>query len=193
MKITLEKVRVCFAHNLFKSSAFAGDPNAKEKFQGEFLIERTGKNFDLMFNAIKEEAKKEWGDKAEETLKAVQASGKVWCLRDGDLKDRPEYKGKFVVSSKNEMKPLVIDENGSPVSATDGKVYSGCYVHAIIEVKAGSKPSKQVYAYLLGVKFAGDGDRLSGSVASADDFAAIPVEASAAAADSGKGAASLFG
>jgi len=192
MKIHLKNVRQCFAQNLFVARAFANDPDATEKYQGEFLIEPGSENHNAMKKAIQEAAVKEWADKAGETLKAVAANGKVWCLRDGDLKERPEYKGKLVVSAKNQIRPLVIDRNRAPLTLQDGKPYSGAYVNVILEVKAGSKPSKQVYAYLLGVQFVEDGDRLGGSVAAADDFEEIPDAGKTEAETSGKGAASLF-
>lgn len=192
MKVHLKNVRVCFAHNLFTPSKFAGDPAAKEKYQGEFLVDPTSENVKIIKSAIEAEAKREWGEKAAETLKGVSAVGKVWCLRDGDLRERPEYKGKLIVSAKNEMRPLIVGPNREPLVASDGKIYSGCYVNAIIDVKAASKPNKQVYAYLLGVQFNADGERLSGSVAAADDFEEIPPSEGEKVASSGGGAAALF-
>jgi hypothetical protein len=192
MKIMLKNVRLCFARNLFqKSKPTAAGADAKEKYQGEFILEVGSPNHALMKEAINGAAKVEWGDKAEDTLKAVAAAACIWALRDGDLKDRPEYKGKLVASAKNEIRPLVIDEARSPMDADDSRIYSGCYVNAIIDVKAGSKPKKQVYAYLLGVQKVADGERLSGSVAAADDFEEIP-QAEGHKAAAGGGAASLF-
>ena len=193
MKVHLKNVRLCFAHNVFTASKPAvATADVKEKYRGEFLVEVGSENHTNMKAAIHAEAVREWGEKATDNLKAVAATGKVWCLRDGDLKERPEYKGKLVVSAKNEIRPLVIDQNRGPVDKESGRIYSGCYVNAIIDVKAGSKPSKQLYAYLLGVQLHADGERLSGSVAAADDFEALPGAEAAKVETSGKGAASLF-
>ena len=192
MKVQLKNVRLCFAQNLFIARAFANDPEATEKFQFEGLIEPGSENHLLMKKAIQDAAAKEWTDKADATLKAVAAAGKVWCLRDGDSKERPEYHGRLIVSAKNQIRPTIIGRNRSPLTLQDGVIYSGCYGNAIVEVKAGSKPSKQVYAYLLGFQFAEDGERLGGSVASADDFEEIPDAGVAKAAESGKGAGSIF-
>lgn len=194
MKVKINRARLCFAQNLFVASKPAtASADSKVKFQIEALIEPTGENVKLMKDAINAEAQREWGEKATDTLKQVHAAGKIWCLRDGDLKDRPEYKGKLVVSAKNETRPITLgsgpDGRGA-VTQADGMFYSGCYVNAIIDVKAGSKPSKQVYAYLLGVQFAGDGERLAGSAASADDFE--PIKGNATPEVAIQGAAGLF-
>jgi hypothetical protein len=62
------------------------------------------------------------------------------------------------------------------LSASSGKVYSGCYVNASIELWAqDNKFGKRINATLMGVQFLRDGARLvGGGVASADDFEAIP-------------------
>jgi hypothetical protein len=192
MKVTLNHVRLCFAQNLFKKSKpAAAGADAKEKYQGEFILEPESDNHNSLRAAITAAAKAEWGDKADDVLKKVAATDHIWCLRDGDAKDRPEYKGKKVAAAKNEIRPLVIDQVRSPISPDDGTLYSGCYVNVIMDVKAGSKPKQQVYAYLLGVQKAADGERLSGSVAAADDFEEIP-QAEGQKAAAGGGAASLF-
>lgn len=191
MKVHIKNVRLCFAHNLFSpSKPRVASADSKEKYQGEFIIERDSEAFNLMIEAINEAAKLEWGEKAPDVLKQVKAAGKLWCLRDGDTKDRPEYQGKMVVSAKNEIAPLLVDEHRKEIAKNSGKLYSGCYVNAIIDVKAGSQPSKQVWAYLLGVQFWADGERLSGASAKADDFDAIPQPEQAKAKTDG--AAALF-
>lgn len=194
MKVHLKEVIVSFPQ-LFEARAF--DANSDEKFSADFLIERGSAHEKLMKDAIQAEAVKLWADKASAKLKAVAAAGKVWCLRDGDGRVNkegeayPGYPGRLYVNAKNTLRPLVIDGNRTPLTAADGKPYSGAIVNAILDVRVSNKPSDQAYAYLLGVQFVKDGERLAGgSVAAADDFEAIPDQAAPEAAKSG--AAALF-
>lgn len=194
MKVHLKEAIIAFPQ-LFDAKAF--DADSDEKFSGDFLIERGSENEKLMKAAIKTEAVKLWPDKADVKLKAMAAAGKIWCLRDGDARVNKEgepyngYPGRLYVNAKNTIRPLVIDGNRAPLTAADGKPYSGAVVNAIIDVRVGNKPSDQAYAYLLGVQFVRDGERLAGgSVAAADDFEAIPDTAAPAVAASG--AAALF-
>jgi hypothetical protein len=83
----------------------------------------------------------------------------------------------------------------APLSASDGKPYSGCYVNALVELwaQAHAEHGKRINASLMGVQFSKDGERLSGgATAAADDFDAIPQATQTAAASTGQGAASLF-
>lgn len=197
MKITVLGGRLCFAQHLFTASkppTAAAD--ADLKFQGKIIVERDSEAAKIVKAAVEAEAKREWGEKWQDVLKAVQAAGNIWVLRDGDLEERPEYKGKLTVNAKNKIRPLTLGagpDGRSAVTEQDGKLYSGCYVNMILDVKAGSKPKKQVYAYLLAVQFVKDGERLGGGLtAAADDFAPIPQEAVAQAAATGAGASGLF-
>lgn len=202
MKIQLKNARLNYAKGLFHASAFDADSDAK--YGGDFIIEKDSPNLKIMKEAIQAEAVREWGDKATEMLKAVLATGKIWCLRDGDAKTTKEgnpvqgYAGKLYVSAKNTIRPLLLgagaDGRGA-VAEEDNILYSGCRVNVIIDVRAGSKPSKQVWAYLLGVQKCGDDESLGGVTAAADDFEPIPgTEAAAGTAPAAPagGASALF-
>ena len=178
MKVKLENVILSMPY-LFEAKAFDADSDAK--FSAHFLVEKNSPAMKVVVDAIQAEAKALWKDAAPGKLKAVKAAGKIWCLRDGDGKVDKNgepfkgYAGRYFVSAKNTLRPTVVDGQRQPVDAADGKVYAGCVVNAFIDVRANAKPSDQVYAYLLGVQFVKDGERLGGgAVASADDFEAIP-------------------
>ncbi len=180
---------------LFEASAF--DDKSDEKFSAHFIIERGSEHEAAVKAAISAEATKLWQDKAGAKIKSILAAGKLWCLRDGDTKLDKQgnpmagYAGKLFVSAKNTIRPLVIDQGKAPITAADGKLYAGAIVNAHIDVRVNNKPSDQAYAYLLGVQFVRDGERLAGgAVASVDDFDAIPEAAMQAAEKTG--AASLF-
>jgi hypothetical protein len=69
-------------------------------------------------------------------------------------------------------RPLVIDRNRDPLTAADGKPYSGCYVNVSIDVWAqDNKYGKRINAQLKGIQFVRDGDAFGGGApASPDEF-----------------------
>lgn len=172
MKTMVNNVRLSMPF-LFEPTRF--DEKSDLKFSAHLLIKPGSPQHQVVKDAIAAACKETWKDKAGEMYTAAKAAGKVWALRDGDAKPKvPGYPGMLFVSAKNKTRPLVIDNNKAPVSAVDGTIYPGCYVNASLDIKAGDKPISQVYARLLGIQFAGPGERLAGGVASAEDFEAIP-------------------
>lgn len=190
-KVTLKDVRLTFPQ-LFEPKQVngQGDP----KFSGAFLFAKNHPQAAEIKKAITEAATAKWAAKTPEVLKALAAGDKL-CLHDGDAKsDYDGYSGNLFINASNKIRPLVIDGQRAPLTAADGKPYSGCYVNAILELWAQDNQfGKRVNASLLGVQFLRDGDRLAGGgVAAADDFEAIPAAEGEKVAESGQGAASLF-
>ena len=194
MKVNLNNVRLTFPQ-LFDAKQVngQGDP----KFSAAFLIPRDHPQIGAVKEAIKAAADAKWGAKALEVLKALQASDKL-ALHDGDAKsDYDGYAGNLFVNASNKIRPLVIGQQREPLTAADGKPYSGCYVNAIVEFwSQDNQFGKRVNASLLGVQFVKDGERLAGGgVASQDDFEPIPgTEAAAGTAPAAPagGASALF-
>lgn len=210
MKVNLNNVRLTFPQ-LFDAKQVngQGDP----KFSAAFLIPRDHPQLGAVKEAIAEAAKAKWGESPETTkdkdgksvvmpkyqvmLKALSASDKL-ALHDGDAKsDYDGYAGNLFVNASNKIRPLVIGQQREPLTAADGKPYSGCYVNAIVEFwPQDNQFGKRVNASLLGVQFVKDGERLAGGgVASQDDFEPIPgTEAAAGAAPAAPagGASALF-
>ncbi len=192
MKITLNDVRLAFPVLFTPKAAKAGQ---KEKFSAAFIFPATHPAVAQLKEAMRKVAQEKWGDKWEDFYKGLAASDKL-AVHDGDIKAQYQgYPGNLYLNASNELRPLVIGPLREPLVAADGKPYSGCYVNAIVEVWAQQhvEHGKRINASLMGVQFLRDGERLAGgSVAAADDFAAIPAAAAAEAVTSGKGAASLF-
>lgn len=185
MKVQIKGARLFFARNVFiPSKPRTASADAKLKYQLEAAIDPGSENHRLIKEALLVEANNKTNGKGLEKLKQIAAAANMWVLRDGNLRVdaegnvRPEYKDKLIVSAKNEVRPLILGggpDGRAPLTFEDGKLYSGCHVNAIIDVQIGDKPKWQAYAYLLGVQFAGDGERTGGGVvAVADDFEAIP-------------------
>jgi hypothetical protein len=181
MKVQLNDVRLSFAQALFEAQQVQGQ--GEKKFSASFLFPPNHPCVAAIKDAMKKVATEKWGAKAGEVFAALKAGDKL-CLHDGDSKPQYEgYKGNLFLNASNKIRPLVIDGNKSPLDASSGKPYSGCYVNAVIELwPQANKFGQRINASLQGVQFLRDGQRLSGGgVASADDFQAIPdAEANAA-------------
>ena len=169
MKIKLTNVRLSFAQ-LFEAKTVNGE--GKPAFSASFLINPNDPQVAMINAAIEAVAKDKWGVKADAQLKVMRTADKT-CLHSGDLKANYDgFEGMLYVSSRNTLRPLVIDVDKSPLVAEDGKPYSGCFVNASVELWAqDNNYGKRVNATLMGVQFFKDGESFSGGgVADADDF-----------------------
>jgi hypothetical protein len=181
-----DPVRLAFGHLFTKRPGMQNDDGSKspDKFEATLLLTPGGENERKVQRAIAEVAKEKWGDDWEELYKEFADDQKG--LRKGSLK-RTEagdvYDGfadmKYI-TAKNETRPGVFNLKNEPVAAEDdGAPYSGCYVHAEVDLwglkKKGVK--KRIVIDLLGVRKAADGDAFSaGAPASkADSFASLSV------------------
>jgi len=191
--VMLQDVRLSFANALFEAKQVQGQGDAK--FSASFIIPPNHPCVAAIKAAMKKVAEEKWGAKAGEVFIALRAGDKL-ALRDGDTKPQYEgYKGNLFLNASNKIKPLVIDGNKSPLQASSGKPYAGCYVNGSIEVWAQDNQfGKRINATLKGVQFLRDGARLAGGgVASAEDFEAIPDAAPAGGAQSAPAGASTGG
>ncbi|CDH07893.1 putative protein p50 [Xenorhabdus bovienii str. oregonense] len=170
MKIKLPNVRPAFPE-LWEATQVNGQGDYK--FRSAFLMPKERK--DLMAEieaAILKVATDKWGAKAEGIIKSIRGNNMRFNFRDGD--DKPDYDGYagcMYISASNKARPLVIDRDRTPLTAQDGRPYSGCYVNATIDIFAYDNNGKGISATLLGVQFLRDGDAFTGGgVASVDDF-----------------------
>lgn len=189
MKVTLSNVRLSFPH-LFEPAQVQGQGDAK--FSASFIIPKDHPALAEISKAIVAAATEKWGVKATEALAQLKAAGKL-PVRDGDGKaSYAGYAGNLYANASSKTRPLVINGDKSPLTAADGKMYSGAYVNAIVQAWAQDNAyGKRVNFSLMGVQFVKDGERLAGGeVASADDFEAITPPQTEAVQKSG--AASLF-
>lgn len=177
MRILLKDVRLAFP-NIWKASAPKG--GGEPAFSASFLLPKNHPQLADLNKAIDAVAKVRWGDKADAILKAVRASDKT-CLHNGDAKSEYEgFEGNLYVSSRSKVRPTVFDQLRNELSEADGKLYSGCYVDASLEVWAQDNDfGKRVNAELRGVQFRRDGDAFAGGArpAAADEFEEIAAPA----------------
>lgn len=175
MKIKLNNVRLSFAQ-LFEAKTVNGE--GKPAFSASFLINPNDPQVKTINEAIEAVAKDKWGTKADATLKVMRTADKT-CLHSGDLKANYDgFEGMLYISSRNALRPLVIDVDKSPLVAENGKPYSGCFVNASVELWAqDNNYGKRINATLMGVQFFKDGESFSGGgVADADDFDDLSID-----------------
>lgn len=171
-----------------------------EKYQGtgeprysfSVIVEPGSKSDEKIRTALRAVAAEKWGeDKADAAVKALVKAQKTAYV-DGDTKPNVEgYEGKWVVQAHakaNQPPALVATKNGQNVRLdreTQGVIYAGCYVNAIVEFWAqDNNYGKRLNAQACGLQFVRDGDSFSGGrPASEDDFETIDDEASVDAGD----------
>jgi hypothetical protein len=173
-RVTLKDVRIAYAQGIF--TARAAKPGDKEKYGAAFLFPANHPAVKQLADATIRAAQTKWGDKAGDMLKQLKAADRL-PVHNGDAKaSSAGYAGNLYVNAGNAIRPTVVDGNRAPLTASDGKPYSGCFVNAIIEVwPQDNQHGKRINASLLGVQFVRDGEKLAGgSTATADDFEAIP-------------------
>jgi hypothetical protein len=169
MKIRIQNVRLAFP-NLFEATTVAGE--GKPAFSASFLIDPNDPQVKEINAAIEQVAKDKWGAKADVQLKAMRAADKT-ALHDGDLKAQyAGFENMLYISARNAVRPTVLNRDKSPVTESDGIIYAGCYVNAVLELWAqDNNYGKRVNASLAGVQFNRDGDAFAGGQsASEDDF-----------------------
>lgn len=157
-EVKLKNVRLSYEH-IFRAASFNGDDGddgGKPKFSASFIFDpetKEGKaNLIACEDAIEEAKFKKWGNKQPKLR-----DDKIALRND---KDSEEYEGMYYVSASSTRRPKVFDIDGStPLAESDGVIYSGCYVNAIVRFWAqDNKWGKRVNASLEGVQFLEDGE-----------------------------------
>lgn len=148
-QITLTDVRLSFA-DLFKAKAVNdGEP----RFGANFLLDKTKDQKQI--KKIGDEIRRIEGAK----FKGKKLPADKVCLRDGDEKEYDGYAGMLFLSAANKKRPTVVDRAKSPLTAEDGKPYSGCYVNAVVRLWAQDNNfGKRINASLEVVQFLRDGE-----------------------------------
>lgn len=169
MKLKLENVRLAFPE-LFTAKTVNGE--GEPAFSASFLFAPDHPAAKLVREAQEEVGKQKWGAKWPTVKKEMEAKDRL-ALHDGDAKaSYAGYEGNMYVSSRNKVRPVVVDRDRTPLQPGDSKPYAGCYVTALVELWAQDNAyGKRINASLRGVQFLKDGDAFSGGgVASEDEF-----------------------
>lgn len=159
------------------------NPTDTPKYGGQFIFAPDSEAAAAAKNALTQAAQEVFGANWQAIVGAMEKSKK--CLRKGDenlTRDgavRDGYAGNLYLVARNKVKPLIIgplkDASGNfPVLTEEsGKPYGGCFVNVKVEVKAMKAKEQipnQVYATLLTVQFAGDGESFGAAPGTAEGF-----------------------
>lgn len=137
-----------------------------------------------MKKVIEEVTTAAWKGKAVAIYDSIKGNSQKCCWRDGTPTGYDGYDGMYVLASsrgQEKGRPLVIDRDKSPLQASDGKPYAGCYVNATVEIWVqDNKWGKALRATLRGVQFVKDGDSFAaGTPLNDDEFTEIAAPADA--------------
>lgn len=174
-QIRLNNVRVSFAQGLFEAKVIGSDPNAKPRYTASFLLGPEHPQLKELEKTIELVAKEKWKEKAPALLAGMKKKDDV-CLHDGDTKPYADYAGNFFISAaaQESTPPSIYNADRTPFDAKKGhqRIYSGCYVNAVVTIWAQDNIfGKRINASLGGVQFFKNGDSFSAAAAaSSDDF-----------------------
>lgn len=178
MQIKLPNVTIAFPALAEAQAIGDGEP----AFGGRFIIDPKSalvKEIDAAMLAV---AKAKWKDDGAAILDMLREEGKVAfekkayrSKKTGKVYDG--FEGTFSLGARNpKAQPTVFDQYNRQITAKneiEQLIYSGCKVHAKVEFWAQDNSfGRRVNCSLLGVMFAGDGERFGGgsAPATADDF-----------------------
>lgn len=173
--------RLAFAEGVFKKQGIAGDSSSTPRFNCCLLLPPNDKQVGEIEEAMKDLVLNfDWkGDEKPEDIYKRLSKKDFLALHDGDDKAKwAGFAGNMYLSPNADTRPTVVDRDRSPLTAEDGKVYSGCYVNAKIELWVqDNKWGQRVNATLLGVQFVKDGDAFGAGAppANPDDFPDLDV------------------
>lgn len=163
-KVLLTNVRLSFA-KLFKPESM--EEGGKLNYSASFLIDPETKdgaeNLKKIKAAMIAACEAKWGKGKIPKLKSDRKA-----LKDGDEFDYDGYEGMQVVVAKDDRPPVLIDRDRSALNEascmTEHKLYSGCYVNALINFWVyDNKFGKGCSANLRVVQFSENGEEFSGS------------------------------
>lgn len=176
--VKITNVRIAFA-NLF-------EPDTKyNRYGASFVIVPGSENAKNLAAAVAAVAKEKWAAKADGILAQIKSKGDLGYQeapkRNGEGSVYDGFEDRFTLNTSSKTRPAVINTDTTPLTAQDGKPYSGCYVDASVELWAQDNTfGKKINASLRYVQFRADGESFSGSApVSQDEFESIAVGADA--------------
>ena len=173
MKVIVKNARLAFP-NLFEPKL---NEKGKGKYGAAFILPKNHPDLPKLRAAIDEVGKAKWGAKWPLMKKQMEA-GDCLLIHDGNAKaSLAGYEDNLYFNAYNDVRPAVKDRDTTPLVASDGKPYSGCYVHAIIDLWVqDNKYGKKINAQIQGVQFYKDGEAFAGGGKAASDSDFEPIE-----------------
>lgn len=188
--LMLKDVPIAFPALAEAQSIGDGEP----AFGGKFVIDPNSPMVAEIEAAMVAVAKQKWKDDWEDVLQLLKEEKKV-CFERAPYRNKKTgkvyggFEGKFNLGTRNaKNRPSVFDAFGKPIGSPDADltpvekrrieslIYSGARTNSKVEFWAQDNTyGRRINCSLLGVMFAGDGERFGGGAApaSADDFAGL--------------------
>lgn len=169
MQIRLKNVRISFPA-LAEPEAFGdGEP----AYQAKFIIQPKSEHAKAIKEAIAAAAKEQWKDKAPDVLKLLAEDNKIAYVEKPyrNKKSGETYAGfenaHYLSARNSKSRPTVYNKANvklEEVRDIKSLIYSGCYVHALVDIWAqDNKWGRRINCTLQGVMFANDGENFGGS------------------------------
>lgn len=165
MKLSLKNVR-CAYPELFtpKENKFSG----REEYSIRIMIPASDTaQVEKMKKAMQEAFINKFGtEKGLRKFKAAMESKNTRCMQYDDEHDW------FYINMKRRVEdgaPVVMDRDKRHLSASERRIYGGCYVNVVFEVWVYDNASTGAGTTLLGVQFVKDGEPFSGASQPSDD------------------------
>lgn len=93
------------------------------------------------------------------------------CLHKGDITKagNPDYAGLYFISANNKKRFSIVDADRSPLTAADGRPYSGCYGNLIVDIYAQDNSwGRRINATVTGAQFLRHAEAFGGGAQAAD-------------------------
>lgn len=167
MEIILKDVRIAFPA-LFEAKTF----KESSAYGAKFFVPVGSANYDLINKTIAEVIRNKWPKKADVMFEEFRMDKKAFPWIDGKRVEYAGAEGNWVLTARRreqDGRPMVIDQRKHPLTAGDGKPYSGCYVNVKVDLWAQDGDNKGVRCTLVTVQFARDGESFGGSKPATDD------------------------
>lgn len=174
MKVKVQNVRVAFAQSLYEAKPF--EDGQEPTYGCTLLMAPDSAARKAIDEAIQAVAVEKWGKKAQAVLDSIEGNPQKICFYDGKKKSYDGFEGNYALGTKRNEKdgapllldtdksPLVDKTTGKPYKGKEGRLYSGCYVNASVEIWAqDNKYGKGMRCTLNGVQFFRDGDSFGGT------------------------------
>jgi hypothetical protein len=182
IKVLIKDVMLGFPALAEAQSLGDGEP----AYGAKLPIDPSSDNLKLIENAIREEAKAAWKDKADAILDMLREDNKL-CLVKKEYRSKSTgevyegFQNSFVLSTRNaKTQPSVFNQYGEQLEKKgdiERQAFSGAIASGVsVEIWAqDNKWGKRVNCTLLGVMLSGEGTSVGGGAApaSADDFAGL--------------------
>jgi hypothetical protein len=168
IKIKIKDVRIAFANGVFTAKK---NDSGVDQYSCTFLFPPNHPakvELDAAVNAVGAETfGKEWA-----SIKKQKIAKDKLVVHDGDLKTKYDgFEGNLYVIAYNKVRPDVRGRDASVIAEADGKLYSGCYVDAVLSISAYESKSygAMLSVTLLGVQLRRDGEAFSGGAPRPDE------------------------